>query len=111
MALTDHENKEAKHPRTKLERRLWKTTDDRLVAEGHPDAATLYGSIGKEVPTAELGAFGPVVEIPTIPVVVEEEPKPKAKARPKAEIQIQGKAEGEGEGQARKEGKVNPWGM
>lgn len=85
MALTIYENKEATHPRTKLERRLYKTAAGSLVAEGHPDAATLYGSVGKEVPTAELEALGLVVEAPTIPVVVDEpEPAPKPKAKPKA---------------------------
>ena len=85
MALTTYENKGVKHLRTKVDRRLYmNAARDRLVAEGHPDAAWVYASKGKEVPTAELEAFGPVIEVPTYPPKVEQEPEPKPKPKPKA---------------------------
>lgn len=44
-----------------IAKRLWRTTDDRLVEDGHPDAAFLAYTAGQEVPdrlAAELGLPG-----------------------------------------------------
>ena len=62
MAITVYENKEAGGVRVKLDRRVYKTNAGKLVEEGHPEAATLYGSVGKDVPRAEFEALGGGVE-------------------------------------------------
>lgn len=39
--------------------RLWLTAArDRLVPEGHPDAATLYAAVGDEIPASAAERFG-----------------------------------------------------
>ncbi len=60
MALTIYENKEAGGGgnKVKLDRRLWLTREGDLVEDGHPEAATLYGSPGKEVRRSVFEALG-----------------------------------------------------
>ena len=63
MAITVYENKEAGGKRVNLDRRLCLTAaGDRLVEDDTAEAATLYGSAGKEVPRAEFEALGGVVK-------------------------------------------------
>ncbi|MBP2325331.1 hypothetical protein JOF56_005716 [Kibdelosporangium banguiense] len=38
--------------------RLYRTTDDRLVQEGHPDAAFLYATPGMRIPVSEAQRYG-----------------------------------------------------
>lgn len=90
MAITVYENKEASSPtRVKLDRRVYSTGAGKLVEHGHPEAATLYGSAGKEVSRAEFEAMGGETEpyatarpgpSPDKPVAVEPKPKAKRKA-------------------------------
>ena len=93
MAITVYENKEAGGARVKLDRRVYKTAAGGLVEEGHPDAATLYGSAGKEFSRAEFEALGGVVKSAAQPKAAPKpkptpatkpKPKPKPKAKPKA---------------------------
>jgi len=42
-----------------LQKRYWLTADkDKLVADGHPSAAFLFGSPGDEIPLKEAERFG-----------------------------------------------------
>ncbi len=83
MALTIYKNKEAGGRMVKLDRRLWKTAAGDLVEDGHPEAAYLYGSAGKEVQRADFEARGGVVEDEPKVDAPKTEPKPKPKAQPK----------------------------
>lgn len=94
--ITVYENKEAGGARVKLDRRVYQTAAGDLVEEGHPEAATLYGSVGKEVPRAEFEALGGVVKGQAKPKpapVAADKPKPapKAKATPKPKATKKGK--------------------
>ncbi|TCO47304.1 hypothetical protein [Actinocrispum wychmicini] len=42
----------------KITQRLYRTTDDRIVREGHPDAAFLYVTPGTYIPTCEAQRYG-----------------------------------------------------
>lgn len=43
----------------KAQERLWLTQDrDRVVPDGHPDAATLYAAAGDEIPASAVERFG-----------------------------------------------------
>jgi hypothetical protein len=96
MALTIYENKEAGAARVKLDRRIYKDAAGKLVEEGDPSAAILYGSVGKEVPRAEFEALGGVVGVeaaePAPVVEPEPEPAPKPKRKPKAKPKAKAKA-------------------
>ncbi len=88
--ITVYENKEAGGVRVKLDQRVWRTDAGALVEDGHPEAATLYGSVGKEVPRAEFKALGGVVKSAAQPkpkaapaTEPKAQPKPKAAAKPK----------------------------
>ena len=58
--LNIYENKEAGGKRVKLDRRCYLTAAGKVVEEGHPEAATLYASEGKEVSRADFAARGGV---------------------------------------------------
>lgn len=87
MALTIYDNKEAGGARVKLDRRVYLTAAGKLVEEGHPEAATLYGSVGKQVSKADFEAHGgTIAKAPSndgCPVEVVEVPDPVAAPKPK----------------------------
>ncbi len=90
MAIEVYENKEA-GKRVTLDRRLCLTAaGDRLVEDDTAEAATLYGSAGKEVPRAEFEALGGVVKSAAKPKA---EPEPAPVAKPKAEPKPEAKPE------------------
>lgn len=82
MAITVYENKEAGGARVKLDRRLCLSAAGKLVEDGDPEAATLYGSAGKEVPRAEFEALGGIAKSAAKPKA---EPVAKPKPDPKPE--------------------------
>ena len=58
MALTiTYINEQAPSPKVTVSERLWRTEDGRLVGDGHPDAAFLFCSPGREVSKAEFESF------------------------------------------------------
>lgn len=44
-------------PRVRIDQRLYRTRDGRLVTQGNPDAAFLFCSAGKEVDVAEFERY------------------------------------------------------
>ena len=96
MAIIVYENKEAGGARVKLDRRVYQTAAGKLVEEGHPEAATLYASAGKEVSKADFEAHGgTIAKAPAndgCPVEVVEVPDPVAAPKPKRKRKAKAKA-------------------
>lgn len=78
-----YENKESAGPKIKVDRRLYKNAEGKLVEEGDPSASALYCSSGKHVSRADFEERGGVVDVLESAPEPEPEPvKPEPKKKP-----------------------------